>query len=67
MPTNDDVVAHTSTLEEPSTPREIVVDAIALECATGSTVAQLAQRFGYSYSGMRMLTLRDEFQARVTY
>jgi hypothetical protein len=47
--------------------REVLVDQIALEAATGSSVSQLAQRFGYSYSGMRTLTLRDSFQERVIY
>lgn len=54
-------------LDEPATPREVIVDAIALECATGSTTAQLAVRFGYTYNGMAALCKRDEFQVRVAY
>ena len=55
MPLARDATPSTVLLEEPATPREALVDAIALECATGATVAQLAVRFGYSYGGMARL------------
>lgn len=58
---------HVSALDEPLPQREAVLEAIALEAATGSSVAQLAARFGYSYNGMYTLTKRAEFVARRDY
>lgn len=45
----------------------MLVDSIALEAATGSTTAQLAVRFGYTYGGMLALQKRDSFRERVGY
>ena len=67
MPTNEGIPAATVTLSEPVTPREMLVDSIAMEAATGSTVAQLATRFGYTYGGMADLVRRDDFQERVVW
>ena len=58
---------HGSVILEPETPREMVVDAIALEAATGSSVSQLARRFGYTYGGMYALCTRADFVARRDY
>lgn len=66
MPTGS-TPAHTSVLEAPVTPREYVVDAIALEVATGSSRAQLAARFGYTAGGIAGLCERDDFKVRVQY
>ena len=65
MPTTEGIPIATVTMEEPSTPREVLVDSIAMEMATGSTVAQLATRFGYTYGGMSGLVRREDFQERV--
>lgn len=67
MPLTSGTPASSLVLDEPSTPREVLVDAIALECATGATTAQLAVRFGYTYGGMAGLCGRDDFQRRVLY
>ena len=66
MPTND-LPASTEILDEPTTPRELRVDSIAMEAATGATVAQLAARYGYTYGGMRQLMGREDFQSRVVW
>ena len=67
MPTTQNIPAHASTFEEPESPRDLLVDSIALEAATGSTTAQLAVRFGYTYGGMLALQKRDGFKERVGY
>ena len=67
LTTSTGATSVTMVADSPETPREIRVDAIALELASGASVSQLAAKFGMTYGGMYALVQRDETKQRVVY